>query len=91
MKSLTATIALLLVFPIGAIAQSEEKTPGRDLAELVFGSIEANPEGAADMGEFVSFGQDIFVSMDYDESGSVDFKELTDWDFGFNFIAEDEG
>ncbi len=91
MKMLTATGALILALSGAALAQSDEPTPGRDLAELIYGSIEDNPEGAADMGEFVNFGQDIFVSMDYDESGSVDLKEFRDWDFGFNFIAEDEG
>lgn len=91
MKLLTATCILLLALPLGAMAQSDAQTPGRDLAELIFGSIEGNPEGAADMGEYVTFGEDIFISMDYDESGSVDLKEFTDWDFGFNFIAEDEG
>lgn len=66
MKTLTATCALLLALPVAAIAQSDAPTPGRELAELIFGSIESNPEGAADMGEFVDFGQDIFVSMDAD-------------------------
>ena len=91
MKLLTATCSLLLALPLGAMAQSDAQTPGRDLAELIFGTIEDNPEGTADMGEFVNFGEDIFISMDYDEGGSVDLNEFTDWDFGFNFIAEDEG
>ncbi len=91
MKNLTATLALLLALPVGAVAQTEAPTPGRELAELVYGSIEDNPMGTADMGEFVNFGRDIFVSMDYDESGTIAFGEFTEWDFGFNFIAEDEG
>ena len=91
MKTLTATCALLLAIPGLVLAQSDEATPGRELAELIYGSFEENPEGAADMGEFVNFGEDIFISMDYDNSGSVDLGEFTDWDFGFNFIAVDEG
>lgn len=91
MKTLTATCVLFLALPIAAMSQSDDATPGRELAELIYGSIEDNPNGAADMGEFVSFGQDIFISMDSDESGSVDLSEFTAWDFGFNFIAEDEG
>lgn len=91
MKTLTATLGLLLALPVGAAAQTDDPTPGRELAELVYGSIEDNPEGTADMGEFINFGRDIFVSMDYDESGTIDFGEFTEWDFGFNFIAEDEG
>ena len=91
MKMLTAICALLLAFPAIGIAQSEETTPGRELAELIYGSIKNNPNDAADMGDFINFGQDIFVSMDFDESGSIDLGEFTEWDFGFNFIAEDEG
>ncbi len=91
MKILTAACALLLALPSAGLAQSDEVTPGRELAELIYGSIEDNPDGAADMGEFVDFGQDIFVSMDTDESGSIDPVEFTEWDFGFNFIAVDEG
>ena len=91
MKTLTATCVLLLALPGAARAQSDDATPGRDLAELIYGSIEDNPDGAADMGEFVNFGQDIFISMDSNEDGSVDPSEFTEWDFGFNFIAEDEG
>ncbi len=91
MRILTATCALLLALPSAGLAQSDAQTPGRELAELIYGSIEDNPNGAADMGEFVNFGQDIFASMDTDESGSIDPVEFTEWDFGFNFIAEDEG
>ncbi len=77
MKTLTATCVLFLALPIAAMSQSDDATPGRELAELIYGSIEDNPNGAADMGEFVSFGQDIFISMDSDESGSVDLSEFT--------------
>ncbi len=91
MRILTATCALLLALPSAGLAQTDEATPGRELAELIYGSIEDNPTGAADMGEFVNFGQDIFVSMDSNEDGAVNPIEFTEWDFGFNFIAEDEG
>ena len=91
MKTLTAICVLLLALPGGAMAQPDDTTPGRDLAELIYGSIEDNPNGEADMGEFVAFGEDIFISMDTDESSSVDPMEFMAWDFGFNFIAEDEG
>ena len=90
MKKLTATCALLLALPTVSFAQSDASTPGRALAELIYGSIEDNPEGAADMGEFIKFGQDIFVSMDWDDSGAIDLKEFTEWDFGFNVIAEEQ-
>ena len=37
------------------------------------------------------FGNDIFVSMDADDGGTVDWQEFTEWDFGFTFIAADAG
>ncbi len=91
MKKLAMTCSLVLAASTAAMAQSDEIPPGRELAEIIFGSMEISPTGGADMGDFVSFGSDIFVSMDHDESGSVDLTEFTDWDFGFNFIAQDEG
>ncbi len=91
MKTLSATCALLMALSGAAMAQSDKMTPGRELAELVFGSIEDDPNGTADMGEFVSFGQDIYISMDANDDGSVDKNEFIEWDFGFDFIAEDEG
>ncbi|NKB29760.1 MAG: signal transduction protein [Rhodobacteraceae bacterium] len=91
MKKLATTCALILACSATTMARSDEMTPGRELAEIIFGSMEISPTGGADMGEFVSFGNEIFVSMDEDNNGSVDLKEFTDWDFGFNFIAEDVG
>ena len=91
MNRLATTCAFVLASSAATMAQSDKMTQGRELAQIIFGSMEVSPAGGVDMGEFVSFGNDIFVSMDYDDSGSVDLKEFTDWDFGFNFIAEDEG
>ena len=91
MKSLTNTCAMLLALASPAMAQSDAATPGRELAEVIYGTIEGDPSVGIDMGEFISFGQNIFVSMDYDESGSVNLEEFTNWDFGFNFIAQDGG
>lgn len=91
MEKLVKICVLVLASSTASVAQSDEKTPGRELAEIIFGSMEISPTSGADMGEFVSFGSDIFVSMDYDDNGSVNLEEFTTWDFGFNFIAEDEG
>lgn len=91
MKNLAPTCAFILALSAGTMAQSEEMTPDRELAEIIYGSMDISPTEGADMGEFIRFGSDIYVSMDHDDNGSVDLKEFTDWDFGFNFIAEDEG
>ncbi|WP_299479525.1 hypothetical protein [uncultured Roseibium sp.] len=92
MKSLRIACTLTLVLcTYTGLSLAEEVTPGRQLAEDIFGSIEDNPNGMVDIGEFVNFGRLIFESMDHDESGFIDFPEFTEWDFGFNFIAEDSG
>ncbi len=91
MKSLTMSCAMLLALAGIATAQSTEPSPGVELSDLIFGSMENTPTGTVDLGEFVNFGRDIFASMDTDQSGAIDLEEFTIWDFGFNFIAEDEG
>lgn len=91
MKMLTTACALLLAFAPPGSAQTQDPFPGRELAELIYGSIDNGSDNAADIGAFVSFGQDIFVSMDADTSGSIDLGEFMDWDFGFDFIARDQG
>lgn len=91
MKNLTMGCAFVLALTGPALAEMEEKTPGRELSELIYGSMQEDPLGAIDIGEFVKFGNDIFVSMDSNDNGAIDFGEFTEWDFGFNFIAKDEG
>ncbi|NNL17335.1 MAG: signal transduction protein [Boseongicola sp.] len=89
MRVLLATCALFLALLTAVTAQSNEPTSGRELAELIYGSFEEDAKGTADMGEFVNFGEDIFVSIDYDEGGSIDPSEFTEWDF--SFITADKG
>lgn len=91
MKLFSMAGAILLSLASVALADAHKATPGRDLAELIFGSFEGDQADTADMGQFVAFGKDIFVSMDYDEDGTIDSEEFGNWDFGFNFIAEDSG
>ena len=91
MTKVASIFALFFASSVATVVQSDEMTPGRELAEIIFGSMEISPTSGADVGQFVSFGRDIFVSMDFDDNGSVNLKEFTDWDFGFDFIAEDEG
>ncbi len=82
---------LLVASTMMAMAQGVSSTPGRDLAAMVFGTMEDNPDGLLDLGEFMAFGDLIFVSMDYDEDESVDYDEFIAWDFGFDVLAEETG
>lgn len=87
-KLIVASIALMISI-VPTIAQSEETTPGKKLAETVFNSVENNPNGLLDMGEFVNFGRSMFVSMDSNDDAAIEFEEFTSFDFGFDSIAED--
>ena len=71
-------LSACLISAVPLMATADE-TPGQELAELIFDSIGDDPDAAIDMGAFVDFGSDIFVSMDFDESGSVNMQEFTDW------------
>lgn len=62
MKLTTLALSLVLVLP--GIAQAQE---GKELAEVVFESIDGASRGYVDMGEFTNFGGDIFTSIDKDE------------------------
>lgn len=83
-----ATVLALAVSPIVAFA---ETIPGKELAQQVFGSIETNADGAVDLKGFTQIGDDIFVSMDANDDGSISFEEFSSWDFGFDYIAEENG
>lgn len=91
MRTLLIAFAMSLLSVPTVLAESNDITPGKVLAQTIFGSIEDNPSSSVDMGEFVAFGKDIFASMDADDSGSIDPGEFSQWDFGFNFIAENAG
>ncbi|MEJ8563535.1 signal transduction protein [Yoonia sp. GPGPB17] len=89
MKKIFLITTMLSVMATIAVSQETETTPGRDLAETVFGSIEEHPNGIIDSGEFVNFEDTIFVSMDSDENLSLDFEEFTVFDFGFIQFADE--
>jgi EF hand len=84
MKLTTLAISLALAVP--GIAQAQE---GKELAELVFESIDGAGRGFFDMGEFTNFGGDVFHSMDQDEDGKVTLDEFMAWSFGASVIAEE--
>lgn len=90
MKSTIATFAMLtaLAVPTLSIAQEAE---GRRLAELGFSSLDTQDRGYIDQGEYLSFGSDVFFSMDYDENGSLTLGEFLDWDYGMLPLAQDRG
>lgn len=83
-----ACVIAALAAPISAFAQESE---GRRLAELVFTGIDTTDRGHIDQGQFLAFGQDVFVSMDSDDSGQLSLKEFLSWDYGMRGVAEEAG
>ncbi|UWR42389.1 signal transduction protein [Phaeobacter inhibens] len=95
MMNSKSTLALLLtlIAPVAAplAAQSTETTPGQELSDLIFGSIGDGSTAEIDMGQFVDFGRSIFTSIDSNEDGAIAQGEFIEWDFGFEFIADEKG
>lgn len=88
MKTLSLALAALL---IASPALAEEKTEGRQLAELAFKSVDSADRDFIDMGEFTNFGLNVFAGMDYDDGGRLTLAEFMSWDFGMKPLAEKAG
>ncbi len=84
----TGVIVAALAAPVAVSAQTGE---GRDLAKLAFASVDQSERGYIDQGEFISFGRDVFVSMDYDDNNTISLKEFLGWGFGLEQVAEEAG
>ena len=77
-----------LAVPGLANAQTGE---GRDLARLAFKSVDQDEKGYIDQGEYTMFGNDVFVSMDYDDNDKLSLGEFLSWGFGMEQVAEAAG
>ena len=71
-------------------ALSQQVSEGRALADLTFESADLSGKGYLDQGDMEAARRNIFVSMDADESKSIELSEFLDWGYGFQNIAEDE-
>jgi hypothetical protein len=88
MKKSILTIALLssLAFVVPTVAQENE---WKELSGMAFNAIDDDENGGITSTEFSSFGDDVFVSMDYDGSKSLSHGEFYNWGFGMHNAAED--
>lgn len=85
-KIISLSLGVLLVAPTILAADENE---GRRLAELAFASVDSAERGFIDMGEFTTFGTDVFASMDGDENGKISLDEYMGWDYGMVSVAEE--
>lgn len=91
MKKIFAALCLASAVATPNLLVAQESSAGRDLAELAFESLDGASRGYVDTGEFLSFGSDVFVSMDYDDNARVSLEEFMGWDFGMMLLAEERG
>lgn len=89
-RTILASI-LAATITAGAPAFAQEAGEGRRLAELAFSSLDTAGRGYIDQGEFSNFGGDVFVSMDFDENGSLSLSEFLSWDYGMEPLARKAG
>lgn len=92
-KSLFALgLAAIIATSIPAVAQdSQQSNVGRELAELGFTSADVHDRGFLDMGDFLDFGDNVFVSMDYDENNKISLEEFMAWDYGLRPLSVERG
>ena len=61
---------------------------GQRLARLAFESVDTTGKGYLHTGDVESYRENVFLSMDADESASIEESEFLGWDFGFINEAE---
>ncbi len=89
MKLKMTTMFAALTFGSAVLAQVPSE--GRELAKLAFQQADTDSSGSVSAKEYLEQGENIFISMDSDESGDLTEEEFTSWDFGMDTIAEDQG
>ena len=89
-RTIAALLAGLIAVP--SLAQdSTEEPEGRQLAALVFDSIDADRDDRATYGEMIDFSEQVIAATDTNEDGSVSYGEFATWDFGMQNLASREG
>lgn len=88
MRQIITGVILGLALTTTASAQESE---GRALAELSFETVDRHEKGYLHLGDMEVTREEIFSSMDADESNSLELSEFLSWGYGFDNIAEDEG
>ena len=86
MQNFLMAVAIVTATPFALAAEENE---GRRLAQLAFQSIDVADRGYVDIGEFVTFGGDVFVSMDANDDDSLTLGEFMGWDYGMSGVAEE--
>lgn len=81
-----SALSLIALTPVWAQQQPE----GKALAALSFESIDVNGKGFLNQGDMETGRQNIFTSMDANDSNTLELQEFLGWGYGFENIAQDE-
>lgn len=87
MKTLQLALIALLAFPPAALSQQT----GEELAQITFASVDGDQNGMLTVSEIEDMAQTVAISMDSDGDTLIRQSEFMDWDFGFHYLAEQEG
>ncbi len=68
---------------------AQDNDTAKGLAEAQFKQTDENGDGNVTLIEYAMQGENIFVSMDTDENGTVSLQEFVSWDYGIEELAED--
>lgn len=89
MKTIFAAALFASAALTAPAAFAEEKSEGKQLAEMSFTSVDQQGKGYVHVGDMEAFRSDVFVSMDYDDSNGISLDEFLNWDIGFDLLAEE--
>ena len=71
--------------------QTAPLSEGQRLAQLAFKSVDTTGKGFLHTGDIEAYRENVFLSMDYDESNSIELSEFMGWDYGFQNAADEAG
>lgn len=88
---LAAAIVATAIVATPALAQSSDEPEPRQLAGLVFGSVDADGDELATYSEMLDFSEQIVFAADTNADGAMSLEEFSTWDFGMQNIARERG
>ncbi|WP_306118627.1 MULTISPECIES: hypothetical protein [unclassified Roseitalea] len=91
MRRIVLTALAATLAAAGTAGAQDDRTQGRELSELVFGSIDLDGKGHVHMGDMERFRAEVFDAMDADGDLKITYDEFSAWDPGYAIIAQAEG
>lgn len=86
-------ICTIFVLPFSAYASDNDLVgrEGRLIGEAIFDMVDKRQNGQVHLGDIEAYRDDVFVGMDENDDGMVNYSEFSQWDPGFLYVAEQVG